>query len=87
MDGISSLQFNLLPQDVGTRIVVPKIVTRQMGQHGGYAATDRPVTGAEGCVSDGLGALEVAIAPIAEVQFRFVIGIFLLGEVLEGVLF
>jgi hypothetical protein len=58
-----------------------------MGQHGGYPATDRPVTGAEGGVSDGLRAFEVGIVPITEGQFRFVIGIFLLGEVFELVLF
>jgi hypothetical protein len=87
LDGISSLQFNLLPQDIGARIIIPKVITRQMGQDGGDPSSDGPVARPKGSVPDRLGALEVAIGLTAKRLLQVVTGIFLLAEVVELVLF
>ena len=66
LDIISGFQFDLFPQDIGARIIIPKVIIGKMGQDGRDPTPDQPVTRPIARVSGGLRAFEVVISPIAE---------------------
>jgi len=69
LNGISGLQFNLLPQDIRAGIIAPEVVSSQMGQYGGDSSTGGPVARPKSTPRGSL-SVEVRVAPQAGRFFR-----------------